>query len=224
MRNELVTVSISTYNRIDGLIETLKTVINQSYKNIEIIIVDDFSLNSKIFEIVKNYFPDEQRMIFLRHETNKGLAAARNTALKKSKGKFFTFIDDDDLWDKNCIENFIKYTLRFNSLNCFCGGIKYNNRSYKYFSKQILLSEAIYQGWTPPVSAQFYYKKSLIEMGGFNEDIKSGVDHDIWLNLSIKNYNIVFIEECVSILSNNLSKEKMTSNYNLLTITRRPGY
>ena len=214
MKNELVTVSVSTYNRFNELINTLETIVNQTYKILEIIVVDDCSNDLTSIENLKKKFPNETRIKYYRHEKNMGLASARNTALKNSKGKFFTFIDDDDLWDKYCVENFIKHVNKYDNSHCFCAGIKYKNNFFSYISKSMSLKDAIYAGWTPPVSAQFYYKDSLTNIGGFNENIKSGVDHDIWLNLSIKNINIVFISECVSIPNFKLNHNSMTSNYN----------
>jgi len=213
MTNSLITVSISTFNRFNNLIETIKSVVNQSYKNIEIIVVDDCSNDQTNLLNIKKFFPNEDRIKYVKHEINKGLASSRNTALLHSKGTFFTYIDDDDLWEKNCLFDFVKYSKKYDKHYCFCGGIKYKKNKLLYKPTVMKLKTAIINGWTPPVSAQFYYKSSLVEVGGFNEKITSGIDHDIWIKLSIRGYNIVFIEECVSIPNNDLNTFQMTTDF-----------
>ena len=105
-----VSVIIPTYKGSDNLIRAIKSVLNQTYKNIEIIVVDDNDENSifrKENEERLKSFIDDNKIIYLKHKCNKNGAAARNTGLRKSSGAYITFLDDDDyfLYNKKVIEN-----------------------------------------------------------------------------------------------------------------------
>lgn len=210
---DLVTVCITTFNRY-SVIKTIKSVQRQTYENIEIILVDDCSTNIPIDElhILAKY---DSRIKIIRHNQNKGLAAARNTAIKKAKGKFFTFIDDDDLWESDYIYSFIKLARNYNSNWCFCCGPKVVRKNNTYcfiptFSDS--LENIIYQGYTPPISGQFYHLSSLIKVKGYNESLKSGIDHDIWLKLAVEGIKIKSNNKCLVFPNKDIYMNRITTD------------
>jgi len=89
----LVSVIIPVYNRANTLSIAIESVLAQTFKDFEIIVIDDYSTDNSA-SIATN-FP-QVRMI--RHESNKGAAAARNTGINTSRGKYVAFLDSDDLW------------------------------------------------------------------------------------------------------------------------------
>ena len=96
MKNEnapLVSIIVPVYNRKDLLPRTLASVINQTYKNLEIIVVDDGS-SDDIKSVVDSF--NDARIKYVRHTENKGLPSARNTGLKTASGDFIAFLDSDD--------------------------------------------------------------------------------------------------------------------------------
>ena len=99
----LVSVVVPFYNVEKYIPQCLDSIINQTYKNIEIICVDDCSQDNS-FNIVKEYMKKDSRIKLFRHKKNKKLGGARNTGLKKSKGDYLLFIDSDDWIDKKCVE------------------------------------------------------------------------------------------------------------------------
>ena len=201
-KNELVTICITTYNREKFLQKTVESILKQTYTEFEIIIVDDYSTDGTQ-ELIENYLIKlDTRIRYIRHEVNKGLAAGRNSAIFNAKGKYFTFCDDDDEWEDCFIEEFIKVALLYNDKYCFC------------FERELncTLKEAIYNGFTPPVASQFYYLDSLINVKGYNTDIKSGVDHDLWLRLSVDNIRIIGIRKSFVKINTGYEIERMTTN------------
>ncbi len=90
-----VSVILPTYNRSQYLEDAIKSVLAQSYTDFELVVVDDGS-SDNTEEIIKS-FADE-RIIYIRHQDNKGAAAARNTGIRYAKGEYIAFIDDDDVW------------------------------------------------------------------------------------------------------------------------------
>jgi glycosyltransferase involved in cell wall biosynthesis len=185
---------------MDLLPHTLKSILDQTYKNIEIIIVDDCSTDGTEELILNSLLRQDNRIRYIPHKENKGLAYARNTAINNAKGKYFTFCDDDDIWDKSFVEIFVSEALNYAGNWCFCCGYKLKKNGKVLCvspnKKEMLLKSAITEGYTPPVAGQFYNTLTLQEIGGYNQNIKSGVDHDLWLSLSYINTHILFIDKC----------------------------
>lgn len=102
MQNEpLVSVIIPTYNRGRLILDSVNSVLNQTYKNIELIVVDDFSTDDTI-SILKQI--NDKRLKIIRHSKNKGQNAARNTGIKTSTGEYIAHHDSDDIWHLNKLE------------------------------------------------------------------------------------------------------------------------
>ena len=90
-----VTVIIPTCNRADKIFSSVQSVLNQTFDNFELIVVDDASSDNT--KQIVNIFSD-QRIRYICHSRNKGGSAARNTGIKESQGEFIAFLDDDDEW------------------------------------------------------------------------------------------------------------------------------
>lgn len=209
---ELVSICVTTYNRASLITNTIQSVLNQTYTNFEILIVDDFSTDSTQ-ELVKNeLIPLYSRIHYFRHTENKGLASARNTAIFNSKGKYFTFIDDDDLWENNFLEIFVKVASNFDTTYSFCTSIISKKQEVK--SLKASVKSFVQAGYTPPVASQFYFTNTLKSFGGYDVNIKSGVDHDLWFTLAHNNYNLVWLNKKLSKVNKIESSNRMTFNYN----------
>ena len=112
-QNPLVTVVVPFYNVEKYIQNCLESIINQTYKNIEIICVDDESKDSS-YDIVKNIAENNNKIKIIRHKKNKGLGGARNTGVKNAKGEYVFFVDSDDWLDKFCIEKTVEKFLMHN--------------------------------------------------------------------------------------------------------------
>jgi glycosyltransferase involved in cell wall biosynthesis len=211
MIKPLVTVCITTYNRESVLPFAIKSVQDQTYENIEIIIVDDFS-EDNTEKIVKDFQEKDNRIRYIKHESNKGLACARNTAIESATGVFFTFLDDDDLWESDFVEEFVRLASDYDKNWCFCCGNKGGSRCLvPKFEDNV--KKYILEGYTPPVAAQFYYLETVRDVGGYNPKIKSGVDHDLWLTLGAGGYKIKSLEKCLAIDNPHGVKDRITTNF-----------
>ena len=94
--NELVSIIMSSYNTAKFISETIECVLAQTYPNWELLIVDDCSTDDTD-EVVRPYLADE-RIHYVKNDTNSGAAISRNRALREAKGKWVAFLDSDDLW------------------------------------------------------------------------------------------------------------------------------
>ena len=108
MKNNLVSIITPSFNSEKFINECIESVIFQTYKDWEMIIVDDCSTDNSRSKIISFANEDNRiKPIFL--EKNLGAAEARNIALKKSKGKFIAFLDSDDIWKNNKLEKQINF-------------------------------------------------------------------------------------------------------------------
>jgi len=93
--NPDVSVIITAYNQVHCFYSALRSVQNQSLKNIEIIIIDDCSLDNTS-EVIERYMKEDERIIYLKHESNDGKIKSRSDGIRMAKGKYITIIDGDD--------------------------------------------------------------------------------------------------------------------------------
>lgn len=107
MNNILVSVIIPVYNVEKYLKEAIESVINQTFKNIEIICVNDASPDN-CAQILADYAAKDSRIKIITHNTNRGLSCARNSGLDIAKGEYIYFLDSDDYYDTTLIEKTLK--------------------------------------------------------------------------------------------------------------------
>lgn len=103
-----VSVIIPTYNRASSLVPAVKSALAQNYRDIEVIVVDDAS-NDDTAIILAEKAAKSPNLRVIRHETNKGAAAARNTGIKASHGEWIALLDSDDLWVVDKLERQLSY-------------------------------------------------------------------------------------------------------------------
>ena len=103
--NPDVSVIITAYNQAHCFYSALRSVQNQSLKNIEIIIIDDCSLDNTS-EVIEKYMKEDERIIYLKHESNDGKIKSRSDGVRIAKGKYILIIDgDDSLSNENILYN-----------------------------------------------------------------------------------------------------------------------
>jgi len=119
MNEPLITIGIAAFNAEDTIIEALESAITQTWRNKEIIIVDDCS-SDRTIEIISKY-RNYKNIFFYANKFNKGIAFVRNQIIKLSKGEFIAFFDDDDVSDPKRVEKqyqrIYQYEKRFNIHN-----------------------------------------------------------------------------------------------------------
>ncbi|MCG2686888.1 glycosyltransferase family 2 protein [Candidatus Parcubacteria bacterium] len=204
-----VSVIIPTYNRAHLIGRAIQSALNQTYQNLEIIVVDDGSLdNTK--EVIENFQKQEKRIKYISYEKNKGGAFARNIGIKNAKGEYIAFLDSDDEWISKKIEKqlifFTKcsksvgvvYCLHYSQEDSF-GYIKKVNSSNMRHGN---VYNSLLNGWCPS-STSFFILKTLVfkKSGLFDESLPSFQDYDLWIRIA-KYYEFEFVEEYLAIKHN----------------------
>jgi glycosyltransferase involved in cell wall biosynthesis len=112
MINEMVSIIIPSYGRPDFLIRAVESTLNQDYKNIEIIVINDNAADSVYFDetnIALKKFSNDARVKVLATGVNVGGSVARNQGITYSSGEYVTFLDDDDFYFKNKVSRQIEH-------------------------------------------------------------------------------------------------------------------
>lgn len=195
-----VSVVIPTYNRASLLAEALESVLNQTYKYFEIIVVDDGSTDSTD-AVIKPYIGSIK---YIR-QNNQGNGAARNTGIKEAKGEFVAFLDSDDLWLPDKLEKQIKYLQEHPDVDMVYGnGIIFGNtkdsgrslishKKARQLSKKVTLRDEFMKS-TIRSSTILIRKNILDELGGFDPNLRVCVDGDFSLR-TLSKYKVAFMDD-----------------------------
>ena len=201
----MISIIIPTYNSELYIKEAIDSVINQTYKDKEIIVIDDGSTdNTK--KILQPYIK-KNKIIYIKQK-NAGQAAARNTGIKKSKGEFLAFLDSDDIWLKNKLETQIKLFNKKTGL--VHGGVEWfsNNQRINLFRPSLkgkVFDKLII--FNPITTSTVIVRKKALPPFNESMDFHGTEDYDAWLRIS-KNWKINCTKEIVTryrIHPNNIS-------------------
>ncbi len=189
----LITIGIPTYNRKEYLQETLKTVFAQSFKDFEVIIVDDGSTDG-----TKEFINTLDYPVQYFWKENGGDASARNEIIEKTNSKYITFIDSDDLLFEDTVENLYNAIKDAGGEACAYGqyiGIDENGIELKTKGKLKVypsgtITNDLFQHIFVHSCGSMFPTKALKDLGGFDKSIKVCSDYKMWLYLSVK-YNFI---------------------------------
>ena len=202
-KNPTVSVIIPTYNRAHLIGRAIQSVLNQTYQDFEVIVVDDGSTDNTE-EVIKEYQEQDRRIRYIRHEKNKGGSAARNTGIKLAKGKYIGLLDDDDEWLPEKLEKQMrKFQNSSEKVGVIYSGFFYiSEKSGKIVSEIIphlrgkvyanLLKGCILGSPTPLIKKRCFQKA-----GFFDETLPSCQDWDMWIRLS-KYYDFDFVPDILA--------------------------
>ncbi|WP_343347203.1 glycosyltransferase [Terrisporobacter petrolearius] len=177
----LLSIIVPAFNIENYISRCLESLINQNYKNIEIIVVDDGS-KDKTGEIIDDYAKQDYRIKFI-HKKNEGVSIARNTGIDIAKGDYIGFVDGDDTVDKEMFEILIKNAVDYNADISHCGyKMVFPSRIDYYYNTENIIIQNNYDG------LEGLLKADKIEPGLWNKIYKANLFNDFRLNPNIK-YN-----------------------------------
>lgn len=200
----MISIVIPLYNKAKTIEHTLQSILNQSYKDFEIIIVDDGSTD-KSLKIVSSI---KDPRIVLFQQVNQGVSAARNLGVKMASCDFVAFLDADDEWDSDYLETQVNMIQTFPEASVFGTNYRFKDslgnisntilRHINLDKKSGILTNyfevATFSHVPVWSSAVVIRKEALNSVGGFPVGIKSGEDLLTWAKLAIK-YKIAYYIE-----------------------------
>ncbi|UKO97248.1 glycosyltransferase family 2 protein [Nostoc sp. UHCC 0870] len=207
----LVSVIIPAYNAEKFISKTLQSVLSQTYINIEVLVVDDGSLD-RTTEIVESFARNDNRVILIK-QSNKGVAAARNLAISKSTGEYIAPVDADDIWYPKKLEKQVECFLNADSSvgvvyawsaiidedDAIIG--EYNYWSYLNMNsvEGDVYKEILFRNFLGNASVPLIRRVCFETIGGYNSELKQNnaqgcEDLDIYLRLA-EHYKFCVVQE-----------------------------
>jgi glycosyltransferase involved in cell wall biosynthesis len=186
MAKPAVSIIIPTYNRAELLRQALDSVAAQTFRDYEVIVVDDGSM-PPIAEAVAGH-PCQPRII---RQARQGPAAARNRGIAESRGDLVAFLDSDDLWMPLKLERFVSALRENPAISIFYGPMQpINSESLKVDGRTKprhagRITDALFKSCFVDVPTVVCRKELLTRVGGFDASLPVCEDYDLWLRLSL---------------------------------------
>lgn len=185
-----VSVIVTTYNRKEYLTETVQSILNQTYQDFELIVIDNYS-NYDFFALIKSF--NCEKIIAFQNQNNGIIAVNRNFGIKHANGNFITFCDDDDLWHKRKIEQQLIYMNSNSSAVLISTLAKKFGKTTNFFSKNYgimyrnidLDFESLITKNPIILSSIMVRKECVLKVGGFSElkELNTIEDLDLYVKL-----------------------------------------
>ncbi|MDA9717717.1 glycosyltransferase family 2 protein [Candidatus Pelagibacter sp.] len=203
---ELISIIMPYYKKKNFIDQSIQSVLNQTYKKFELLIVyDDFDKEELYY--LKKFVDSDDRVKIIENEKNLGAGLSRNKGIELSKGRFIAFLDSDDLWSKSKLEKQIKFMTQN---NCFISHTSYeiidsqNTTVSKRVARDFNNFKSLLKSCDIGLSTVVIDKKIITHDLRF-PSIKTKEDFVLWLDILKKNYQIKGLSE-------NLAKWRKTNN------------
>lgn len=216
MRNDLVSVIIPCFNAENYILATVNSVLDQTYKNIEIIVVDDCS-SDNTRGVLKNLVCEEKLKFHCLDENFGGPSKARNIGIEIAKGEWVAFLDADDLWHPNKLERQLEALIDSDSKFCCTRKFDFRDRSELSSARaiggswEINYLTILLKDFIPTSSVVI--KSEILRQMEFSESkiLISVEDYDLWLRVIKSGHNCLKLQSYLTfyrISKNQISKNK----------------
>ncbi len=213
---DLVSIIMPTYNRANFLEEALSSVFSQTYRDFEIIVVDDGSTDDTASVLQPLV---EQGLIQYIYQKKQGVSAARNRGIMEANGQYIAFLDSDDLFEPEKINSQVKYLQNHPEMGLVHSGFtKFDHIGYdlgyrdtSWFSGQIYPQILLHWTTLMAIDTVLVVKKVLDSVGSFDTSLSIGEDLDMWRRIARK-YPFGFINKSlarVRVHEGNVSGDKL---------------
>ncbi|MFA7677572.1 MAG: glycosyltransferase [Candidatus Omnitrophota bacterium] len=205
MKNPFFSIVIPTYNRAGFLKIAVESVLAQTFKDYELLIVDDGSTDNTAESITLQTASNKlQNKIKYFYQKNQGPAAARNKGIENSKGKFICFLDSDDRWRKDKLDITFRYIKEHSGYKVFHSQeiwyrngrlltlrVKHKKPSGNVFAQALKLC-------CISISTAAIHKSVFADIGNFDESFSTCEDYEFWLRVSLK-YPVILMPDYLTI-------------------------
>ena len=212
----LVSIIVPTYNRPDLLDQALRSILKQVYKNYEIMVINDGGV--EVHRVIDSNNEDGN-IVYLKHDTNRGVAAARNTGISRARGKYIAYLDDDDQYYPDHLATLVgflensDYKIAYTDANV----VYQRQKGGRYLEvKKGVLYSRDFDSWRIlaenyiPTLCLLQEKSCLEESGPFDESLTTHEDWDLWIRLS-REYQFAHIKKVTCEFTRRTEVNSMTS-------------
>lgn len=216
----LVSIYITTYNRLSLLQRAVESVLNQDYQNIELLIVDDCSTDgTRVY--LESLTKTEKRIKNIFNSENSGPCIGRNRAINQAAGIFITGLDDDDYFLKNRITNFLNYWTRKSEATvalCSNSTLKTSKGAIRTIKRPLIIkkNDLIDQNF---IGNQIFTETRILrENNGFDEKIPAWQDLELWYRILRNNEQQVECTNAVTYVIDTSHPHERISSHKLAKI------
>lgn len=193
MEKDLISVIIPVYNNENYFERCIKSVIEQTYNNIEIIIINDYSIDN-VESIILKYKELDKRIKYYKNTKNEGVGYTRNLGISKSQGKYLYFLDSDDYIEKNCLEVLHSNINEDNSFSCMLKGFKevngIRNNTQRTKEELDLLQ-------SPSVDIRLFNKSVIVDNNISFSNLKIAEDLEFIFKVILINNSVSYVDEAL---------------------------
>lgn len=218
--NVKISVIIPSYNSRGGLARSIDSALNQTFQDIEIIVVDDNDPDTPArhnTEVIMDAYIDNSKVVYLKHKKNKNGAAARNTGIRAAKGEYIAFLDDDDEWLPEKLEKQLAYIQSHPQYDCvYCLSSLNGKKEYIIpFEGNAILPLLMNRTkmFTPSL---MFTKTSLLAIGGFDESFRRHQDYELLVKYFAKGYKICCLREVLTVIRGLGGNQPTIENFAIL--------
>jgi glycosyltransferase involved in cell wall biosynthesis len=219
MTTPQVSVIIPTCNRAQLVPTAIQSVLHQTFSDFEVVVVDDAS-DDCVSEVVKSF--NDDRLRFIRHNSRRGGAAARNTGIRNSNGEYIAFLDDDDEWYPEKLARQMELMLRAQPevAAIYTGYVVVDRDTGRVCCRRIpsergnLQKKLLESNPIGGTSSMLLKRSCLEKVGLFDENLPSFQDRDLWIRIS-RDFHFDYVQD--PLLNYFLHSEKVWTNLEALT-------
>lgn len=218
----LISVIICTHNRQELLLRAITSVLNQSYTNLEIIIIDDFSTDDTE-DVVNNL--NSPKISYFKNQQNLGVAKSSNIGFSKSSGQYIALLGDDDYWfDSNKLSDDLSEFFKVKELGIVSSWWKeVNGTQYKYkkptqpknLRLKVLSGGSLFGG-----SSSLISRRAWLDVNGFDGNIKKGTDSNLFRRIILFGYLGLIRYKVTTIVDVDSNRTRMTNIKDINSIHR----
>jgi glycosyltransferase involved in cell wall biosynthesis len=200
-KDQSVSVIIPVFNRREMLARAVRSALDQTHADLEIVVVDDGSTDD-IKSVLDEF--DDKRILYVRHERNRGTPAARNTGMRCAHGEYVGFLDSDDEWFKNKVERQLsdltergdRYQISYHALDVLDDVSSRIVKRSTFSKKGVILHDAL-QSCCIGLMQMLIRKDDIARVGEFDERFWSHDDWDLLIRLS-ECYEFAYTDEILA--------------------------
>lgn len=204
MKLNLVSAVITTYGRDkEMLLQAIESVLNQTYKNMELIIVDDNGIGTELQKKNAEFLSKYPQIHYVANSKNSGAQFSRNRGILEAEGEYVAFLDDDDIWMPEKIEKQLAVLKKYDLDMVFCNGYRFNDNDInkrKLYQKCFISDEMISYNLElkrdriGSTSHPLIRKECFAKIGIFDLDMPARQDYEMWLRIC-REYKVQGINE-----------------------------
>lgn len=189
-----ISIVLPTYNGEQYIEDAIISILGQTYRNWELIVVDDCSTDGTA-DIIQRYVCQDPRIQVLHNKSNQKLPASLNIGFQKATGDYFTWTSDDNFYDADALEvmlGFLEENRQYGMV--YCGmNLMYEDGTIK---RSETTKPAQYMCYENPVGACFLYRREVAKaIGDYDTDMFLVEDYDYWIRID-KQYKLHYLPEC----------------------------